>query len=97
MDILCTRCIYSFILQPADQIYFKKHIFSVYGESKYRVELLQDGPTCPSIPDDFFKVPFVKLSMAKRCGGKTCSMSQFLHHLHLMGKHDSADVSFTNL
>ena len=57
-------------------------------ENKYSIQLLQGGPTCPSTPDDFFKIPFVMLSVAKRCSGKTCSMSQFLHHLYHMGKLD---------
>ena len=57
-------------------------------ESKYGVRLLQGGPISPSTPDDFFQLPFVMLSIAKRCSGKTCSMTQFLHHLNGMGKLD---------
>lgn len=57
-------------------------------ESKYRVELLPGGGDPVETPDDFFKLPFVMLSVAKRMSGKTCSMSQFLHILHKMKRLD---------
>lgn len=57
-------------------------------EAKYRVELLPGGGDPVDTPDDFFKLPFVMLSVAKRMSGKTCSMSQFLHILHRMKRLD---------
>ena len=57
-------------------------------ETKYRVELLPGGGDPVDTPDDFFKLPFVMLSVAKRMSGKTCSMSQFLHILHRMKRLD---------
>jgi hypothetical protein len=57
-------------------------------EKKYECRLLQGEPVCPSTPNDWFKIPFVMLSVAKRMSGKTCSMTQFLHHLQKMGKLD---------
>ena len=57
-------------------------------ESKYAVEVLPGGGDPVDTPDDFFKIPFVMLSVAKRMSGKTCSMSQFLHILHKMGRLD---------
>jgi len=51
-------------------------------ETKYAVQLLPGGGDPVDTPDDFFKLPFVMLSIAKRMSGKTCSMSQFLHILN---------------
>jgi hypothetical protein len=57
-------------------------------EKKYQIELLAGGPDYIKTPDDFFKIPFVMLSVAKRMSGKTCSMSQFLHLLNKIGTLD---------
>lgn len=57
-------------------------------ESKYAVQVLPGGGDPVETPDDFFKLPFVMLSVAKRMSGKTCSMSQFLHILHKMKRLD---------
>jgi hypothetical protein len=57
-------------------------------ESRYAVEVLPGGGDPVETPDDFFKLPFVMLSVAKRMSGKTCSMSQFLHILHRMKRLD---------
>lgn len=57
-------------------------------DKKYKVSLPSGGiPEIPT-PDDFFKLPFVMLSIAKRMSGKTCSMTQFLHILNRLGKLD---------
>ncbi|MAN60876.1 MAG: hypothetical protein CMI60_02910 [Parvibaculum sp.] len=56
--------------------------------SRYAVEVLPGGSDPVETPDDFFKLPFVMLSVAKRMSGKTCSMSQFLHILNKMGRLD---------
>lgn len=57
-------------------------------ESKYAVQVLPGGGDPVETPDDFFKLPFVMLSVAKRMSGKTCSMSQFLHIMHKMKRLD---------
>lgn len=57
-------------------------------DKKYKIDLPKGGPPDIDTPDDFFKIPFVMLSIAKRMSGKTCSMSNFLHILHRMGKLD---------
>jgi hypothetical protein len=56
--------------------------------AKYAVEVMPGGADPVDTPDDFFKLPFVMLSVAKRMSGKTCSMSQFLHLLNKMGRLD---------
>ena len=57
-------------------------------DKKYKITLPKGGaPEIPT-PDDFFRLPFVMLSIAKRMSGKTCSMSNFLHILHRLGKLD---------
>lgn len=57
-------------------------------DSAYRIELLSGGGDPVETPDDWFKIHFVMLSVAKRMSGKTCSMSQFLHILNRIGKLD---------
>ena len=57
-------------------------------DKKYKITLPTGGIKDIETPDDFFKLPFVMLSIAKRMSGKTCSMSNFLHILHRMGKLD---------
>jgi hypothetical protein len=54
----------------------------------YKIVLLKGGPEEVKTPDDFFRLPFVMLSIAKRVSGKTCSMSNFLHILHKMDRVD---------
>ena len=51
-------------------------------DKKYIIELKSGGPIYEETPDDWFKIPFVMLSVAKRMSGKTCSLSQYLHILH---------------
>ena len=48
-------------------------------EKSYRVQIPSKGPKETQTPDDFFRLPFVMLSVAKRMSGKTASMSSFLH------------------
>jgi hypothetical protein len=55
---------------------------------KYKISLPKGGAVEVQTPDDFFKLPFVMLSIAKRMSGKTCSMSNFLHILHRMDRLD---------
>ena len=57
-------------------------------EKKYAINLLKGGPDYATTDEHFFKIPFVMLSIAKRFSGKTCSLTQFLHILHKMGKLD---------
>jgi hypothetical protein len=57
-------------------------------EDLYRIELLSGGGDPVDTPDDWFKMHFVMLSVAKRMSGKTCSMSQFLHILNRLKKLD---------
>jgi hypothetical protein len=57
-------------------------------EDTYRIELLSGGNDPVDTPDDWFKLHFVMLSVAKRMSGKTCSMSQFLHILNRLHKLD---------
>jgi hypothetical protein len=57
-------------------------------EDAYRIELLSGGADPVNTPDDWFKMHFVMLTVAKRMSGKTCSMSQFLHIMHRMKKID---------
>ena len=57
-------------------------------EKKYAINLLKGGPDYAKTYENFFKIPFVMLSVAKRFSGKTCSLTQFLHILHKMGKLD---------
>jgi hypothetical protein len=53
-------------------------------EKKYRIAVPNGSPDSRETPNDFLKLPFVMLSVAKRMSGKTCSMSQFLHIMHKM-------------
>ena len=53
---------------------------------RYKIELKKGGPQYAETNDDWFAQPFVMLSIAKRMSGKTCSISQYLHHLHKMQK-----------
>ena len=54
----------------------------------YKIVLPKGGPEEVKTPDDFFRLPFVMLSIAKRMSGKTCSMSNFLRILHGMKRLD---------
>ena len=55
---------------------------------KYNIKLLQGGPEYADTEADWFAMPFVMLSVAKRMSGKTCSISQYLQILNKMGKLD---------
>jgi hypothetical protein len=57
-------------------------------EKRYKIDLPKGGALEVETPPDFFKLPFVMLSIAKRMSGKTCSMSNFLHILHKMDRLD---------
>ena len=57
-------------------------------DKKYKIALPKGGGVEVETPPDFFRLPFVMLSIAKRMSGKTCSMSGFLHILHHMGRLD---------
>jgi hypothetical protein len=55
---------------------------------KYEIVLPSGGPIEAKTDDDFFKSSFVLLCVAKRCSGKTCSLSNFLKIMYGMGKLD---------
>jgi hypothetical protein len=57
-------------------------------DKKYRINLPNGGAQEVETPPDFFKLPFVMLSIAKRMSGKTCSMTNFLHILNRMDRLD---------
>jgi len=54
----------------------------------YEIVLPSGGPVEVKTQNDFFRLPFVMLSIAKRMSGKTCSMSNFLKILHGMDRLD---------
>ena len=57
-------------------------------DKRYKIDLPKGGAVEVETPPDFFRLPFVMLSIAKRMSGKTCSMSNFLHILNRMGRLD---------
>lgn len=57
-------------------------------DKKYKIMCPHNGKDPVETPDDWFRMHFVMLSVAKRMSGKTLSMTQFLHILHRMGKLD---------
>jgi hypothetical protein len=57
-------------------------------DKKYKIALPKGGDVEVETPPDFFRLPFVMLSIAKRMSGKTCSMSNFLHILNRMDRLD---------
>lgn len=57
-------------------------------DKHYKIHLPKGGAAEIPTPDDFFKLPFVMLSVAKRMSGKTCSMTNFLHILRRMDRLD---------
>ena len=54
----------------------------------YEIVLPSGGPVEVKTQNEFFRLPFVMLSIAKRMSGKTCSMSNFLKILHGMDRLD---------
>ena len=55
---------------------------------KYTVKIPKGSPVYPETEKDFFQLPFVLLSIAKRYSGKTASLSWFLHILKKMDRLD---------
>ena len=57
-------------------------------DKRYKIDLPKGGAVEVETPPDFFRLPFVMSSIAKRMSGKTCSMSNFLQILHRMDRLD---------